>query len=376
MFDISKILKRAWQILWDYKVLWVFGFLIALAGGSSSGGGGGGGSNASYRFSQGSRDTFSFDKWNAPLWLKDTGVWFQQHIGPWFATEASAIHTILWIVLILVGLGILIGLLFALVRYPAETAVMRMVDEHEQTGSKMKFKQGWNLGWNIRAFRVWLVDTIISIPGLLIAIIIAGAVALTLLNVANSGNPTFFPRVWLILAIIGVVLFLPFLFVMIVLGILRQFVVRYAAIEGTSIGESFSRGWALFKGNLKNVLLIWLVMLGIGIGLGFAMVLAAILLVPAYAVMAIPGALVAAITGAIGYGITSIFSAQVLPWIIGGLVALPFFLTIVFSPLTFVGGLVGVFSSNVWTLTYRQVKMLSTPPPPMPATQEEVKPAE
>ena len=37
MFDIGKILSRAWQILWKYKVLWIFGLLLALSG---AGGGG------------------------------------------------------------------------------------------------------------------------------------------------------------------------------------------------------------------------------------------------------------------------------------------------------------------------------------------------
>ena len=30
MFDIKKILKRSWHILWNYRMLWVFGFILAL----------------------------------------------------------------------------------------------------------------------------------------------------------------------------------------------------------------------------------------------------------------------------------------------------------------------------------------------------------
>ena len=32
MIDIGKILKRAWHILWNYKVLWIFGILLAAYG--------------------------------------------------------------------------------------------------------------------------------------------------------------------------------------------------------------------------------------------------------------------------------------------------------------------------------------------------------
>ncbi len=27
----SEILKRAWKILWDYKALWIFGVILAIA---------------------------------------------------------------------------------------------------------------------------------------------------------------------------------------------------------------------------------------------------------------------------------------------------------------------------------------------------------
>ena len=33
----SEVLKRAWKILWDYKALWIFGIILAIATSSSSG---------------------------------------------------------------------------------------------------------------------------------------------------------------------------------------------------------------------------------------------------------------------------------------------------------------------------------------------------
>ena len=46
----TDLIQRAWKITWRYKVLWIFGILLALAsGGGGSGGGGsssGGGSGA------------------------------------------------------------------------------------------------------------------------------------------------------------------------------------------------------------------------------------------------------------------------------------------------------------------------------------------
>ncbi|MBU3748790.1 MAG: hypothetical protein FGM36_16185, partial [Burkholderiaceae bacterium] len=40
--DLGKILTRAWQIIWNHKVLWVFGILAGFAGGSGGSGNGGG----------------------------------------------------------------------------------------------------------------------------------------------------------------------------------------------------------------------------------------------------------------------------------------------------------------------------------------------
>ena len=33
MIDIGKILKRAWHILWNYRILWIFGILLAITPG-------------------------------------------------------------------------------------------------------------------------------------------------------------------------------------------------------------------------------------------------------------------------------------------------------------------------------------------------------
>ena len=47
MLDIRKILQRSWQILWNYRTLWIFGFILALAIGGNNFG-----SNSGYRIQQ------------------------------------------------------------------------------------------------------------------------------------------------------------------------------------------------------------------------------------------------------------------------------------------------------------------------------------
>ena len=107
-----------------------------------------------------------------------------------------------------------------------------------------------------------------------------------------------------------------------------------------------------------------------GIAFGMALMIVMVVLVPAFAVMTLPGALVAAIPSAIAYGISSIFTIKWAAWIIAGLVFMPFFFMVVFSPATFVNGWFTLFSSSMWTQTYREMKYgVATPPakPNVPA---------
>ena len=70
--------------------------------------------------------------------------------------------------------------------------------------------------------------------------------------------------------------------------------------------------------------------------------------------------MLAAIPGGIAFGISSIFASGPLVWIIAALVALPFFFTLLFSPLILFSGWAQVYGSSIWTLAYREMKALET----------------
>jgi len=359
MFSIDKVLKRAWHILWDYKVLWIFAFLLAFTGGSSGGASGRSGfsGNINQRVTSSSSHTYN------SAWASQAFAWFERNFGRFFDTQAHAIQSIIWGIVIIVGICILIGLILALVRYPAETAIIRMVDDHEITGVKQNFKAGWKLGWNVRAFRIWLIDLLIGTPIMLVVFGLMAVIALGIFDMvkASGSGPVMAGLVGAI--ILAALLFIPFALLFALVGIIREFIIRFAAIEGTGVGESFSLGWRFFIKHIKPALLIWLILLGIGIAAGIALMVAAFLLIPTYVIMAIPGAIAAAIPGAIGFGITSLIAPQVWPWVIGALIAIPVFFAVTLAPLTFVSGWVNLFSSNVWTLTYRELKMMDVVPP-------------
>lgn len=370
MFEPGKILKRAVQIVWNYKVLWIFGFLIALTGGAGNSGGGG-----SSNFSTSGRNNFNgwdnfgqSGQYNSPQ-MQKIGDWFQANVAPLFATEAKAITTTFIIVGIIFGVALIFGLLSALVRYPAETAVIRMVDAHEQTGTKVKFSEGWRMGWNKRAWKIFLIDLLIGTPAFAIVAVLVGGLSVYLIRNSSNISRAMTPAVWVWIGLV-VFLLMALGLLMLVVSVLRQFVIRKAALEEMGVRDSFRHGWTMFKQNLKHAFLMWLILIAVGIGVGIAMVLAALILIPAYALLTIPGIVVAAIPGAIGYGITSLFAGQVLSWIIAAMVAIPFFFIIVFSPLVLLSGGYAVFQSNVWTLLYRQKITALQPPTDIPQVTE------
>jgi hypothetical protein len=116
----------------------------------------------------------------------------------------------------------------------------------------------------------------------------------------------------------------------------------------------------MFKRNWKSAGLMWLVMVGIGFGVGIAEMVAFFLLIPAYLVLLIPAALVAVLPALIAFGISSAFTSGPLTWIIAALVAMPFFFSTLFLPLFLVNGWYKIYASNVWTLTYREIKALES----------------
>jgi hypothetical protein len=356
MIDIGKILKRAWHILWNYRILWIFGILLALTGGGGGGGNGGGGSGSSNY--NGGNGTPRID-WNSSPFLHDLYNWFQANIEPILSHPNKYIATFIWLGVGLLLFIIIISVVTALIRYPVETAVIRMVDEYERTGTKVGFRQGWKLGWNRRAFRIWVIDLIVSLPVLLLLAILGGLGFLAFMG-ARSGHGAAVAAS-LITAIGCAFLFiLAFIIFAVALSLLRQFFIRKAALEDAGIGASFRNGWDMFKHNWKNAGLMWLVMIGIGIGVGIAGLIVFFLLIPAYVVLALPAAVVALIPGLAVFGITSIFASGPLAWILGVLAALPFFFLIVFAPLTLVSGWYKIYASSVWTLTYREIQALES----------------
>ncbi len=121
----------------------------------------------------------------------------------------------------------------------------------------------------------------------------------------------------------------------------------------------------MVRENWKNVGLMWLIMIGLGIAWMIVSIIAIVLTIPVVLVTTIIAAVVAAIPGLLLAGLFSLFLSGYIPWIVAGVFVLPLFFTIAFSPWVLLTAWQQVYTSTVWTLTYREIKALPAEIPEM-----------
>jgi hypothetical protein len=224
------------------------------------------------------------------------------------------------------------------------------------------------LGWSRRAFRLWVIDLLIGLPAMLFVLILLG-LGLSIAASAIQGH--WHAAIGSIVAIVAVTILLGAAvgLVSLFLGLLRPFFARKAVLEEAGVGESFRLGWAMFKGNWQSAALMWLVMVGLGIGFALVSIVLFFGLIPVLLVTGVAGLIVAAIPAGLAYWIASFTSLGPIAWIIALLIGMPFLFVVMFSPFLLIGGWAQVFTSSVWTLTYREIKVLESvkPAPAAPA---------
>ncbi|MBK9924967.1 MAG: hypothetical protein IPP66_06700 [Anaerolineales bacterium] len=352
--DPVKILKRSWHILWSYRALWVFGLILALAAGGSSGN-----SNSSSRYEQNQKHTtWQPTPENMQEAFKDAQSEmhkiFEQGI-PDMDISGKDLTTFLWVIGAFVLVMILLGIVMAVARYVSETAVIRMVDEYEATGNKMTVREGFRIGWSPSAWRLFLINLIVNLPmiALMVTLLFAG---LGLYFAWMNGTANFAAFSTVTTVVLAVITIFVVVILSIVLGLLRNFFWRISVLEDTGVRESFQRGFTLVRENWKNVGLMWLVMIGLGIVWAVVLIILVVVSIPVLIVTAVLAVLVSALPYLLFVGIFSTFLSSWLPWVAGFLFVAPLFFTIAFSPWALLGSWQQVYNSIVWTLTYREIK--------------------
>jgi len=355
--DPVKILKRAWHILWSYRALWVFGLILALATAGSSGGGSNSGSQVQYNLDQTDMQRLPEDiRQGMEELTQEMERLFREgpgHVG----ILQEQVAALIWIIVAFVTVMFLLGIIVTIARYVAETAVIRMVNEYEDSETKMTVREGFRIGWSRTSWRLFLINLIVNLPAILLMLVLIST-GIGIYFTVKNGNPTFAP--FSVIAMIGIMFLLIFVVVIasIFLHLLRQFVWRVSALEDVGVQESFSRGWALVRENWKSVGLMWLVMIGLGIAWVIASIILFFISIPLLLVTGAIAFVISAIPALVLVGLFHLFLGNVLAWVLGIVMVLPLFFTIAFSPWWLVGSWQSVFTSSVWTLTYREIKAL------------------
>mgnify|MGYP001118586441 CR=1 FL=1 len=337
--DHIKVLKRAWEITWRYRVLWIFGIILALTAG---GGGGGNGPQATF----GGNGNGGFPP---------PGDFSMPEISPRVVTA-----------LIVIGIGlacVIVVLVIASVvaRYVAETALIRMVNDYEETGEQRSVRQGFRLGWSRTTFRLFLIRLLTGLPlalaFILLFVLTAGLVIPSVMAI-DAHNVT--------IGVIGIVaatgLFFLSLFLLIlvsvVLSLLRKFFWRACALEELGVIEAIRQGFGVVRHHWQDVLVMWLIMVGVSIGWIIAMIAITIVLFPVILLLIVVGGVLGGLPALLIGGLASLFFEGAVPWILAAVVGGPIFILVVAAPWIFLGGLMEVFKSSTWTLTYRELRAL------------------
>ena len=263
--DHIRILKRAWETTWRYRALWVFGIILALTAGGG-GGGGGSGPQATFGGNGGGNG-------NGNGGFPPPGDFSMPEISP----QVVGLLIALGVALACVAVFLIIAATIA--RYVAETALIRMVDDHEETGEQRGVREGFRMGWSRTAFRLFLIKLLTGLP---VAVVFIPLFLLTFAPLLLWVTKNTFARVIGTVATVGLFFLILFLAIVVsaVLSLLIKFFWRTCALEELGVIEAISQGFGLVRRHLGDVVIMWLIMIGVQIGLTIVIIAGVIVLFP------------------------------------------------------------------------------------------------
>ncbi len=317
--DHMKILSRAFRITWQHKALWLFGFLFVLAGGSSSGfrGSGSPGSGSGYQVNGNDFGPGGIN-WQPPDW-----------------------PTIAIIIGVAVVVILLLAVLFTILRYVAETAIIAGVDEIESTEAKFTARRGFKLGWSRQALWLFLTDLIIGIPVAIVSILLLLLACAPFLVWATNAPEGIKAIVTLIGVGLVLLVVLCIIVIALVISVIEPYIKRRIVLAKQDAFTAIRQGVQLVRASMLDTGVTWLILVGVGILWGIIMIPVALVLL--------------ALIGAIGLIPAGLIYAVSQSWIVAAIVGGGLFILILTPVLSFIQGLYEVYISGVWTLAYREV---------------------
>lgn len=367
--DTIQIFKKTASLVWRYRLLWLFGFTLALTVSEAliwlPFAGNDDGMTVENRiilrystiYFPGEGVTIDFRPSGGPVVTID---------GPepgWYRDLVQDVRlSDVWALLISIGVVVMINTLLAiLLRYTSRAALIRMVDEHERSEKMVNLWGGLRLGWSRVAGRLFLIDLSLTLMGVLVftllyALVISPFFLLGLESAAESMVSIFGI---VLLGLGGLSLFVLFAFIAAaILSIIRPVMHQTCAVDGLGVIASIRQGFRLLRTCFVEVITTWLVWLAVRLVWTFALIPVIIVLSPVLLLSMVVGIAVSAVPALLAAGIASQFVSILFAWMIGVVCGLPLFLLVTFAPITFLSGLVEAFKSSFWTISYREFRPL------------------
>ena len=308
--ELGYVLRRAGQITWRHRLLWIFGILVSLG-------------------MIGTRIGVSSSQWELaaqelPPGLRQPVVDFLN--GPYVATVEA----------VLTVLGFIIGLGLMVLSVLGRIGLVHQVRAVEEYGVAV-LKGGWLAGKR----HLWQAFFIRLLLGLLVGVIVfVGALPVVVAGFLTGEQEQLEAQVFGVLTAgaLGLICFAPAvclsLLLSIPISVLQRLSIRVCVFEKLGVRASIIRAWEILRENLGWLALVWLVLAAANAG-----------------VMVLVG-----------------FPLAVVWWLLFSTAWLAMFFSPLFSVIlllliglavwlvaSVIGGVVETFSSATWTLAYREL---------------------
>lgn len=365
--DYGKVLKRSWHMVTRYRTLWVFGIVLGLAtfswelillGGLEDENQPGQGivvtPMAGETFYDALQRTLQKELDQAEqefsIAVREFDRLLASELGSRLAVD------LVTVLAVLTAAFVVTRIVAKIARYVSEAALIRMVGDYEDTGERRGLRQGLRLGLSRTAWRLFAIDLVIDIPVIAIFLLLfALAFAPLVFSIKGSEPDTvlagslvsggFFVAIMALALVVGTFL-----------AVLKRFFRQACALESLGVLASIRRGLAVVRHKPADVLVMWLIMLGIALGWAVVIAVSLVALFPLLMLFMALGGVAGALPAYLVFLLSSLAFEGALPVLLAVAAGLSIFFLVMLAPWWCLGGLMEVFKSSAWTLTYRELR--------------------
>ncbi|MCX6081608.1 MAG: hypothetical protein NTW32_18935 [Chloroflexi bacterium] len=329
--NIGEVLSKAWQIVWKFKVLWIFGILAGCSAnngsrfnfnGNSAGSGSGGSGGPS-----GSGQIPDFFRQYQNMQPEQI---MSNILGQYTAIIVGVLLLlcVLWIVFYFLGvMGV--------------TGLIKGANKADAGATSMSFGELWTESTPY-FWRMFGLNFLVGLPFFILVVILVTGLGLVGYSTFKAGTPD----VGMSAIFIGLLgLFFGALCVISILSIIVNMIVVQAqnaiVLEDLGVLAGLIRGWSVLKSAVLTVIVIAIILGVLGGIVGFVIAIPII-------IIAVPAALSMAFTAGSG--------GFLVPLLIGAgcfIIYLPVLLVL--------SGILQAYNQSVWTLVYRRLTALPAP---------------